>query len=74
MKQATAATPTTSNSKDDGNCMTACNSRKTSNSRNEINNRTANTVGTTANAGTLTVVMPATPCREANYTVQQGHY
>jgi hypothetical protein len=40
-----------------------------SNSRNESNNRTINTVGVPAKAGMLAkVVKPATACREANYS------
>jgi hypothetical protein len=40
-----------------------------SNSRNEGNNSTANTAGTTAKAGMLAkVVKPATACRETNYS------
>jgi hypothetical protein len=39
----------------------------TSNSRNESNSRTANTVGTPTTAGMLAKVMkPATACREDN--------
>jgi hypothetical protein len=53
--QATTVTPATSN-KDDNNIMTA------RNSRNESNNRIANTMQTLEK-----VAKPATTCREANY-------
>jgi hypothetical protein len=53
--QATTVTPATSN-KDDNNIMTA------RNSRNESNNRIANTMQTLEK-----VAKPATACREANY-------
>jgi hypothetical protein len=61
--QATAVTPAISNSKDDSKSMTA------HNSRNESNNRTANTVWTQAKAGMYEYVLkPATACREAYYS------
>jgi hypothetical protein len=47
--------------------MTTHNSRSTSQSRNESNNRTANTVWTPSKAGKLAkTVNPATAWREAN--------
>ncbi len=46
--------------------MTAHNCRDASNSRNESNNKTANTVATPEKAGMLAkVVKPATACRKA---------
>jgi hypothetical protein len=60
--KATVGKPAIRNSKDDSNSMTGYNSR------NESNNRTANSVGTPAKAEMLEkVVKPATACREANY-------
>jgi hypothetical protein len=65
--QSIAVTPATSISKDNSRIMTAPNSRNASKSRNESNNRTANTVGNPVKAGTLAKVKrPATACREAN--------
>jgi hypothetical protein len=59
--QATTVTPATRNIKDDCNIMTA------HNSRNESNNRTANTVWTPSKAVMLAKpVKPATARREAN--------
>jgi hypothetical protein len=46
--------------------MTAHNNRKASNSRNESNNRIANTLWTPAKAGMFALVKPV--CREANYS------
>jgi hypothetical protein len=51
--QATTIAPATSNSKDDRNIMTAHYSRNASNSRNKIDNRTANTVWMPTKAGML---------------------
>jgi hypothetical protein len=66
--QAIAVTPAISISKDDSRIMTAPNSRNASKSRNESNNRTANTVENPAKAGTLAKVKrQATACREANH-------
>jgi hypothetical protein len=46
--------------------MTARDSRNVSNSKNESNNRSANTLTPLAKAGTLeTVLKPATACRKA---------
>jgi hypothetical protein len=62
--QAAAWTPTTNNSKDDSNNMSAYNNRNASNSR------TANTVGTLTTAGMKAHVMkPATACREDNNNI-----
>jgi hypothetical protein len=59
------STPATSNFKDDSNIMTA------HNSRNESNDRTANTVWTPSEAGMFAkTVKPATAWREANSTVR----
>jgi hypothetical protein len=47
----------------------------TSNSKNDGSNRSANTVGTPAKAGTLAkVVKPATACRKANYSRDTIHH
>ncbi len=68
--QATAVTqaavkPATNNIKDDSNIMITHNSRKASNSKNESNNRSANTVWTPPKAGMLAKTT-ATAWREAN--------
>ncbi len=64
--QATTVTPATSNLKNDNIIMTAHNSRKARYSRNESNNRTANTVRTPAKAGMLAQTKLATAGRKAN--------
>ncbi len=64
-KQEKAVTPAISNSKDDSNSVTA------HNSRNESNNRTANTVGPLANVGILEKVVNQVQeraFRKANYS------
>jgi hypothetical protein len=55
--------PATSNIKDDSNIMIGHNSRNASNSMNESNNRTANTVWTPPKTKTVKL---ATAWREAN--------
>jgi hypothetical protein len=63
----TTVSPAASNSKDDSNILTAHSRRNAGNSRNECNNRAANTVWTPAKAGMLVkTVKPATLCREVN--------
>jgi hypothetical protein len=64
--QATTVKPTTSNIRNDSIIMTAHNSRKARNSRDESNNRTANTVWTPAKARMPAQTEPATAVREAN--------
>jgi hypothetical protein len=67
--QIVALTPATSNSKDDSNHMTH-NHRFASNSMNESNSRTANTVGTPTTAGTIAKVMKPLPeCREDKHNM-----
>jgi hypothetical protein len=61
--QIVALTPATSNSKDDSNHMTH-NHRIASNSMNESNSRTANTVGTPTTEGTIAKVMKPLPAWE----------
>jgi hypothetical protein len=65
--QAITVTTATNNIKDDSNIMTVYNSKNASKSRNESNNRTANTVWTPSKAGMLAkTVKPATAWRGAN--------